>query len=235
MVQDVDLSKAFRESKQKLVVLIMAAGTGERAGGEVPKQYQHFRGKSLLRLCVETFISRDDVEEVQVVIHPEHEDHYNKAVENLRLLPPVHGGETRQKSVYLGLQALGYETPDVVLVHDAARPFASHAIIDRVLGRLMTHEAVIPAIPVTDTLKRKVSGRIVETLNREQFCLAQTPQGFRYKQLLRLHERYAGQPVTDDAALFELAGEDVAMVAGEATNGKITTAEDVEALLKEVN
>ncbi|HUE46772.1 MAG TPA: 2-C-methyl-D-erythritol 4-phosphate cytidylyltransferase, partial [Aestuariivirgaceae bacterium] len=134
--------------------VIVAAGVGLRAGGERPKQYQAIGGKPVLRHTVEAFLNHPGIAHVQVVIGEDHGGLYDEAVGDLHLPRPVTGGATRQASVARGLEALRERAPDLVLIHDGARPFVSASVISHVIAHLDRHPAVIPALPVTDTLKR---------------------------------------------------------------------------------
>ena len=147
-----------------------------------------------------------------------------------RLLPPVPGGATRQGSVHNGLEALTAHAPDRVLIHDAVRPFVTRDIIDRVLGALAHTPGAIAALPLADTLKRAgPDQRVATTLDRTEVWRAQTPQGFRFAEILAAHAAAttAGVEMTDDAAVAEWAGLPVALVMGAETNRKLTTAEDL--------
>ena len=148
------------------------------------------------------------------------------ALEGLDVLPAVPGGETRQASVSAGLKALAANAPDIVLVHDAARPFLPAATIPALLAALRTHDGAIPAVPVADTLKRVQSGRITATVPRDGLFRAQTPQAFRYHLLRALHAT-GDIGATDDASLLEMAGHSVAIVAGSEDNIKLTYTEDL--------
>jgi len=144
-------------------------------------------------------------------------------------MKPVHGGASRQQSVLNGLAALEDLNPDKVLIQDAARPFASAALLTRVIGALDAADAVLPVVPVANTLKRiRADGTVAETVPRENLAGAETPQGFRFAAIRDAHRRAAaaGVEVTDDAAVAEWAGIPVVTVAGEAGNVKLTTAED---------
>jgi 2-C-methyl-D-erythritol 4-phosphate cytidylyltransferase / 2-C-methyl-D-erythritol 2,4-cyclodiphosphate synthase len=147
------------------------------------------------------------------------------ALAGLNIMPPVPGGATRQASVAAGLEALAAFAPDVVLVHDAARPILPPGTIPALIEALRTHDGAIPAVPVADTLKRVASGRITDTVPRDGLFRAQTPQAFRYTLLRALHAN--GDPAaTDDASLLEAAGHPVAIVPGAEDNIKLTYAED---------
>jgi len=209
-----------------VAVLVVAAGKGERAGGAVPKQYAALLGKPILRWTLEAFVRHPRVDSVLVAIGPDQEQLYAPAVEGLALPPPIAGGNTRQESVRRGLEALAQSAPDMVLIHDAARPLVSSAIIDAVIAALESGaDGSVPLLAVADTLKRNDGGKWT-TVPREGLLRAQTPQGFRFARILRAHRHYAAQDVTDDMALAELAGLHIAAVAGEERNMKVTTPED---------
>jgi 2-C-methyl-D-erythritol 4-phosphate cytidylyltransferase/2-C-methyl-D-erythritol 2,4-cyclodiphosphate synthase len=147
------------------------------------------------------------------------------------LLAPALGGARRQDSVRLGLEALEGNAPDAVLIHDAARPFVDADLIARVIAGVALHSGAMPCLPVTDTLKRGDAGRIVETVSREDLWRAQTPQGFSFPLILAAHRAAARDPTldfTDDAAVAEWFGLEVALVAGSEHNRKLTTAEDLK-------
>lgn len=222
----------------RIAALIVAAGRGTRAGTDVPKQYVSIAGRSVLQRAIDAFSSHARVARVQVVIHADDGERYAAALASdgpalvaAGLAPPVPGGESRQASVWAGLAALADYDPDVVLIHDAARPFVSHAVIDRVINAAMVHSGAIPALAVADTLKRGgPDGIILETVSRDGFWRAQTPQGFRYAEIVAAHEKAIAvrrDDFTDDAAIAEWAGLAVAIVEGSSENIKITTAADV--------
>jgi 2-C-methyl-D-erythritol 4-phosphate cytidylyltransferase / 2-C-methyl-D-erythritol 2,4-cyclodiphosphate synthase len=215
--------------------LVVAAGRGARFGGDAPKQYAPLAGRPVIRHGLEVLAGHPSIRAVRVVIHPDDGPAYADAVQGLGLLEPVTGGATRQESVRLGLESLVPLAPEVVLIHDAARPLLRRALVDRVLEALATAPAALPVLPVTDSLKRLSGGRIVGTVAREGLVRAQTPQGFRFRAILEAHRRHADTPATDDAALAGREGLEVALVAGEEDNLKITTAGDLaraEALLR---
>ncbi len=208
--------------------LIVAAGRGHRAGGELPKQYRMLGGQTVLARTLESFLSHNLISFVQVVVHAEDEALYTNAVNGLannRLLPPVHGGADRQASVHAGLEALAADPPDAVLIHDAARPFLSPELTGRVVEALHSAEAVLPALPIVDALWRSDGGKATDAVPREDLWRAQTPQGFAFPAILDLHRKAApGAP--DDVTLARIAGLDVAIVMGDGNNFKITLAED---------
>ena len=212
----------------KCAVLVVAAGRGRRFGGEVPKQYLDLNGRMVLRHSLATFASHPRINWVRTVIHPDDRELYDIAAQGLGLLDPVHGGALRQDSVRQGLESLQDLAPDVVLIHDGARPLIDAGTISRVITALDSHSGVIPALPVADTLKRGLDGIVSDTVNRAGLWRAQTPQGFIYNQILSAHLAAASGPeLTDDAMVLEQAGHKVALVPGTEENLKITTFGDL--------
>ena len=217
----------------KTAALILAAGRGTRARGSRPKQYVTIGGVPVLAHALRAFLAHPDIALVAVAIAREDEALYRAAVAGLasgKLISPICGGATRQASVGNGLRALSAHRPDLVLIHDAARPFVTGDIIDRVLGALAQQPGAIAALPLADTLKAAdPAGRIAATVDRAGLWRAQTPQGFRFGDILAAHERAraAGlEEMTDDAAVAEWAGLPVALVLGSAANAKLTIPED---------
>ncbi len=213
----------------KSVALIVAAGRGHRFGGEMPKQYTQLDGAPVLRHTVMAFLSQPKIDHVRVVIHPDDMDLYEAATEGLGLKTPIFGGEERQDSVRLGLQQIADDAPDFVLIHDGARPYISADVISRVLDALGSAAGAIPTLPLTDTIKRVIDGKIVATEDRFELWRAQTPQGFRYSDILNAHLKLTGQSLTDDAAICEAVGLTVVRVDGDDKNVKITTLSDIQA------
>lgn len=214
--------------------LIVAAGRGTRAGvGETPKQFQAIGGRAVLAHVLDAFVAHPAITMIQVVIGSGDAVQYDSiAPHTRRLLPPVVGGSTRQQSVFAGLKALAPHTPARVLIHDAARPFASAELIAAVAAMLTDAEAVIPASPVSATLKVvDRDGRIAATVPRDRLYAAETPQGFRFETILGAHRKAAaeGRDFTDDAAIAEWAGIPVRAVPGDPANVKLTTAADIVA------
>ena len=212
--------------------IILAAGSGSRAGGEVPKQYQKLGGKPVLRRALEAFCAHPDIAIVLPVIATGDEKHFRDAAHGLPVTRPAIGGATRQQSGHAGLEALTGHGIEKVLIHDAARPFVGPSLIDRVLAALDGHSAIVPALPVSDTLKRAPGGLVVGTVERADLWAAQTPQGFDYGRIRAAHADAAAKgqsSFTDDAAVAEWAGIEVGVVAGEAGNVKLTSASDMAA------
>ncbi len=210
----------------RTAVLVVAAGKGERAGHDVPKQYRSLLGKPMLRWAVEAFARHDSIDLMQIVIGADDQADYASAMEGLNALPPLAGGPTRQHSAMHGLEALAHHKPDFVLIHDAARPLVSSALISRVVDALQAGaDAAVPLLPVADTLRRQEDGKWI-TVPRDGLLRAQTPQGFRFAAILKAHRDFAQQQVTDDMALAEAAGLKIVSVPGEESNMKVTTRED---------
>jgi 2-C-methyl-D-erythritol 4-phosphate cytidylyltransferase/2-C-methyl-D-erythritol 2,4-cyclodiphosphate synthase len=209
------------------VALVVAAGRGVRLGGAVPKTYIEIAGRSILRRSLEAFCAHARVDAVRAVIHADDVPLYREATAGLALLEPVTGGATRQDSVRNGLESLVDLAPAKVLIHDGARPFVDGATIDRVIDALDRHAGALAAVPVTDTVKRTDGDLVVDTLDRSTLWRAQTPQGFRFADILRAHRAANRQDFTDDAAVAEAAGLAVAVVPGSEANVKVTTPEDL--------
>jgi 2-C-methyl-D-erythritol 4-phosphate cytidylyltransferase / 2-C-methyl-D-erythritol 2,4-cyclodiphosphate synthase len=184
----------------------------------------------VIRLSLRTLTGHPAIAMVQPVIHPEDAALFGAAAVGFRLLEPVLGGATRQASVRAGLEALSGQRPDLVLVHDAARPFASAALISRGIESVPAGGGAIPALAVADTIKTvDASGTVTGTIDRAQLRAVQTPQAFDFPALLAAHRRAAAagrEDFTDDAALAEWAGIRVTTFEGEAANMKLTTADD---------
>jgi 2-C-methyl-D-erythritol 4-phosphate cytidylyltransferase/2-C-methyl-D-erythritol 2,4-cyclodiphosphate synthase len=213
------------------VALVVAAGRGLRVGGAVPKQYLRVGSQPILRRALGAFLSHRSIDKVAAVINPEDRDLFDAAAAGLDLLPPIDGGATRQESVLRGLEALVPVAPDRVLIHDAARPFVDAATIDRVLAGLDRAAGAIAGVPVTDTLKRGAGELVGETVDRTGLWRAQTPQGFRFADILEAHRaaaREGAMASTDDAAVAERARLAVALVLGSEDNLKITTDDDLK-------
>jgi 2-C-methyl-D-erythritol 4-phosphate cytidylyltransferase/2-C-methyl-D-erythritol 2,4-cyclodiphosphate synthase len=213
----------------RVVALVVAAGSGVRLGGEVPKQFLPLAGKPLLRHCLETFTAHPRIDGVKVVINQTYRPHYQTATAGLDLLPPAIGGATRQQSVRNGLESLAEDAPDLVLIHDAARPFIDAPTIDRTIEALREHQGALVAVQVVDTLKRAQGPFSGETVDRTGLWRAQTPQAFHFTPILAAHRQAASGPeMTDDAAVAEAAGMKVVLVQGIVNNFKVTTRADFE-------
>ena len=205
----------------RIACVLVAAGSGQRFGAGQPKQFLVCAGKPVIRHAAEKLVHAG------VVIQPVGEaGPIAAALAGIAHLPTVPGGATRQASVLAGLEALVAHDPDIVLVHDAARPFIPDGMIATVVAQAAAVGGAIPALAVADTLKRGASGQVAGTVDRNGLFRAQTPQGFRFGLLLALH-RAAPDGATDDASVLEAAGHKVALVAGHEDNIKITWPEDL--------
>jgi 2-C-methyl-D-erythritol 4-phosphate cytidylyltransferase/2-C-methyl-D-erythritol 2,4-cyclodiphosphate synthase len=215
---------------ERTAAIVVAAGRGLRAGAGGPKQYRSIGGQTVIFRAMEAFCSHPQVFAVQPVLNPDDTAMFNAAASGLRYAPPTAGGATRQASVHAGLEALAAQTPDIVLIHDAARPFVSPGVISRAIEAVGRTGAAIPTVAVTDTIKLvDGSGAVEATPERARLRIAQTPQVFRYDVILDAHRRAAREgfgDFTDDAALAEWAGLTVATFEGDVANMKLTTPED---------
>lgn len=218
----------------KVAAIIVAAGRGSRAGAGLPKQYRPVRGEPLIRHALRLLAMHPAIGQVIVAIHPDDRPLFDAAAQGLPGIRAVVGGATRQASGLAGLEALAPSPPDLVLIHDAARPFTSPDLVTRVIEGVRITGAAIPGLAVTDTIKRVDShGVILETPERATLRAVQTPQAFSYQQLLAVHRKAAAAGLdsfTDDAAVWEWAGGRVLVVAGEAGNIKMTMPEDFTAM-----
>jgi 2-C-methyl-D-erythritol 4-phosphate cytidylyltransferase / 2-C-methyl-D-erythritol 2,4-cyclodiphosphate synthase len=201
--------------------IIVAAGRGTRAGGDVPKQWRSLNGRRVADWSVAAFTTHPRVDRVVLVLHP---DDLGQA-EGFDEVIIATGGATRDASVRAGLEALAGDPPDIVLIHDVARPLVSAEVIDRVIAALVESAGAAPALAVTDALWRGAGGKVAGTQDRAALYRAQTPQGFRFTAILDAHRKHPGG-AADDVEVARAAGLDVAIVAGEEANLKITGPDD---------
>lgn len=220
-----------------VVAILVAAGRGERLGGERPKAFLPLAGQPMLLRAALAFEAASAVEAIVAVVPREELERARALLDGVRKLSGlVAGGVRRQDSVLEGIRQIPVGFGGVVLVHDAARPLVDAALIDEVAAVAREHGAALPTLPIVDTVKRLRDGCVVETLDRSQLGVAQTPQGFRYELLVRAYEAAYRDRValTDEAMAVERLGERVTSVPGSSRNRKITTREDLawaEALL----
>lgn len=210
----------------------MAAGRGIRAGGGLPKQWRALAEGTVASHTLAAFAAHPRIDKMILVLHPD--DIATTLWPADTHAEIVTGGDTRSASVRAGLAALKGRV-DHVLIHDIARPLITHAVIDRVLSALETHDAAAPAVAVTDALWRGENMTVTGTEDRTGLYRAQTPQGFDLDKIMAAHE-HAGTDAADDVEIARIAGLEVAIVEGDPDNIKITGAEDfarAERLLKE--
>lgn len=212
----------------EFAALIVAAGRGVRAGGERPKQFQMLGERSVLARTLAAFLDHPHCSAVLCVIgEADAQDYAHGVPTDPKLLPPVIGGDTRQASVRAGLEALAERSPRAVLIHDAARPFVTPAVIDRVLAAIGPSEAAFPALPLVDALWHAEDGQVAGARDRAGLWRAQTPQGFLFEDILGLH-RAAETGAPDDVTLAHAAGHKVSVVMGDGNNFKITLPGDFD-------
>jgi 2-C-methyl-D-erythritol 4-phosphate cytidylyltransferase len=209
------------------VAVVLGAGSGERLGASEPKAFLDLEGSTLLERAVESARGSRAVGRVLAVVPSGLEDRARRTLADTTVLA---GGSSRQASVLVALRAIGGGAGDVVLIHDAARPFASSLLFDSVASAVEDTVGAVPVVPVADTVKRVSGDRVLETVPRDGLVLVQTPQAFRVGPLLEAHERAANEALefTDDAALLEWAGRAIRAVPGERDNFKITTEGDLD-------
>jgi len=205
-----------------IIAIIVAGGSGNRFCDPLPKQYHKINGKYIINKSIEAF--RGIVDKIIVVIRLEDLEHAQTIIENVDI---VIGGETRQLSTLKGLEYAAQYNPSKILIHDACRPFVSQKLVKSVIEELDKHEFVLPAIKIADTLKQTNGNFVIKTWDREDFILAQTPQGFKYSNAILDLYSNTSFSYTDDAGLFEQAGKRVYIIDGEITNKKITYKEDL--------
>ncbi len=223
----------------ELAILVVAAGRGSRAGEGIPKQYRSLAGRPLLTHTLGALMRAAPGATVLPVIHKDDLDRYRTSATYFEaescLAGPVFGGTTRQASVRLGLEALSVQQfpPTIVLIHDAARLFVSGTLVQHAVAAAQTHGAAFPGMALTDTIKEiDTQGSVIATAPRARLRAAQTPQAFRFDLILAAHRKAASVgalDLSDDAAVAAWAGHRVHVFAGEASNIKVTTSEDLAA------
>ncbi|HET9335281.1 MAG TPA: bifunctional 2-C-methyl-D-erythritol 4-phosphate cytidylyltransferase/2-C-methyl-D-erythritol 2,4-cyclodiphosphate synthase [Sphingomicrobium sp.] len=210
-----------------VTALIVAAGSGSRMGGDISKQYRKLAGIPVLRRAVMPFFDHPRIDQIRVVISEGQQTLAAEALEGLDVGTPIIGGATRQESVRLGLEALAAEgAPELVLIHDAARPFCPPDVIDRILKALQTNSAAVPSLPAADTLMRGKGKHLGDTVDRTHLNRLQTPQAFHFGRILEAHRAKAAESFTDDATLARAALIGVVRIEGDEALNKLTLAGD---------
>ncbi|WP_170002482.1 bifunctional 2-C-methyl-D-erythritol 4-phosphate cytidylyltransferase/2-C-methyl-D-erythritol 2,4-cyclodiphosphate synthase [Pseudopontixanthobacter vadosimaris] len=221
-----DRNERAPTDRTPFAAIVVAAGQGLRAGQAVPKQFARWRGKPLLRHSIERFVA-GGAAPIIVVVPPGGEDQARQALAGLAGLRFIHGGTLRQQSVAAGLDALTDDAPELVLIHDAARPDLPFRVIDRLLAALVQHDGAIPVLPIVDSLAVASDGMMSGIADREILRRVQTPQAFRYAAIVAAHHAAPDDlDAGDDAQILAAAGGKVALVAGDECLKKVTFAED---------
>lgn len=205
----------------KIAAIIVAAGRGLRAGGDIPKQWQNLCGKRVIDWTIDAFRSHPNIDRIAVVLHS---DDFDQLTDTSLIL--TQGGATRAASVRAGLAALADSAPDVVLIHDAARACVTHDVIDRVIAALQDGPAAAPGIAVVDALWTTQDNHVTGTTPRDGLMRAQTPQGFHYTTIRNAHDTIQDSQAADDVDIARRAGVEVRVVQGSHDNIKITTPQD---------
>ena len=214
----------------RVAAIVVAAGRGRRAGGDLPKQWRVLAGRTVLDHTLTALGGIEEVGEILLVVHPDDRTRLG----DRRGLRIVDGGATRAESVRAGLEALAGDPPDLVVIHDVARPLVDAAVVRRVLAALAESHGAAPALPVVDALWLEEDGRVGGSRDRTGLWRAQTPQGFRFADILAAHRGHGGE-AADDVEVARAAGLDVSIVEGDERNLKITMPADfarAEALLE---
>ncbi len=217
----------------KTCAVITAGGTGKRFGAELPKQFAELAGVPIIVRSIVKFEMLEEIDSIVITIHP----NWSAYLDNLlkydyfnRIEDIVHGGDARQDSIRNALKSPAVLESDIVLIHDAVRPLASVELIRKIIDGAKQHDAIIPLIPVKDTIKQASAGKVAATLNRKTLFAAQTPQGFKKDLLISAYETAynSGFISTDDASVAEFASFPVFAAEGEESNIKITTRLDLQ-------
>ncbi len=226
-------------STNRVALVVVAAGRGARVGADTPKQYLPCAGKPLIAHTLAALTAAWPFSTIVVVTRAEDGGLYREALTALgpegaaAIGPPAIGGATRQQSVLAGLEALAGRAPDIVLIHDAARPFPSSELVARAVEAAEAHGAAAPGTRLSDTVKEvDDEGRVLATPPRGALRAVQTPQAFRFPLILEAHRSAAAEGVddlTDDVAVAEWAGAPAHVFEGDPANGKVTTMQDLQA------
>jgi 2-C-methyl-D-erythritol 4-phosphate cytidylyltransferase / 2-C-methyl-D-erythritol 2,4-cyclodiphosphate synthase len=210
----------------QIVALIVAAGKGERTGGDIPKQFVELCGKPLISHSIDAFSSHSGIDQIFVVIGNGQERLLTGALGARSIAAAIIGGSERQASVRAGLDAIEAQGgARAVLIHDAARPGLPHAVIDRLIAELADADGAVPVLPIVDTLAHD-DGNLGETVDRLGLSRVQTPQAFRFDAIMTSHRNWKGEPASDDAQMARRGGFKVATIAGDPVLDKITHADD---------
>ena len=208
------------------IVIILACGESKRLKSKSPKQYIEFFEDIILNHTIKIFLKNNEIDQVLLVLNKKHKKFFNKIIQDKKI-SHTYGGDSRQKSVFYGLKYIKKFKPTNVLIHDANRPFTNTKLISEILKKLRKFKAVIPRIKIQDTIKKIENGKITP-LNRNKIFALQTPQGFKFKELLKKHIDANGIKFTDDSSLFDDTSKIITYIYGNNENIKITDKSDLK-------
>ena len=208
------------------IAIILACGQSKRLKSKSPKQYIEFFKDIILNHTIKIFLKNNEIDYILLVLNKKHKKFFNKIIQDKKI-SYTYGGDSRQKSVFYGLKYIKRFKPTNVLIHDANRPFTNTKLISEILKKLRKFKAVIPRIKIQDTIK-KVENNKITHLNRDKIFALQTPQGFKFKELLKKHINANGENFTDDSSLFDDTGKIITYIYGNNENIKITDKSDLK-------
>ena len=208
------------------IVIILACGQSKRLKSKSPKQYIEFFEDIILNHTIKIFLKNNEIDHILLVLNKKHKKFFNKIIQDKKI-SYTYGGDSRQKSVFYGLKYIKRFKPTNVLIHDANRPFTNTKLISEILKKLRKFKAVIPRIKIQDTIK-KVENNKITHLNRDKIFALQTPQGFKFKELLKKHINANGKNFTDDSSLFDDTSKIITYIYGNNENIKITDKSDLK-------
>jgi len=208
------------------IAIILACGQSKRLKSKSPKQYIEFFEDIILNHTIKIFLKNNEIDHILLVLNKKHKKFFNKIIQDKKI-SYTYGGDSRQKSVFYGLKYIKRFKPINVLIHDANRPFTNTKLISEILKKLRKFKAVIPRIKIQDTIK-KVENNKITYLNRDKIFALQTPQGFKFKELLKKHINVNGENFTDDSSLFDDTSKIIAYINGNNENIKITDKSDLK-------
>ena len=219
--------KAIKKYNYKRnIAIILACGQSKRLKSKSPKQYIEFFEDIILNHTIKIFLKNNEIDHILLVLNKKHKKFFNKIIQDKKI-SYTYGGDSRQKSVFYGLKYIKRFKPTNVLIHDANRPFTNTKLISEILKKLRKFKAVIPRIKIQDTIK-KVENNKITHLNRDKIFALQTPQGFKFKELLKKHINANGENFTDDSSLFDDTGKIITYIYGNNENIKITDKSDLK-------
>jgi 2-C-methyl-D-erythritol 4-phosphate cytidylyltransferase/2-C-methyl-D-erythritol 2,4-cyclodiphosphate synthase len=216
-------------NENEAYLLIAAAGSGSRTGLDIPKQYQTLEDKTILEHTIEAFLPIISQENIRVIINAQHLELYESATKDFDLPPPIIGSDNRKDSIYNGLKSFSNAlNEEIILIHDAARPFVKQEDILRLITAMKHNKAATLASPITDTIRKAKNNQLDKTINRQDLWAIQTPQAFKYNELLKAHKNAdPNKTYTDDTSIISDQSVQVAIISTDNQNFKITTAEDL--------